>query len=288
MNEYEHEAFSSGHRFLEAPRWHDGQLWVSDFFAKTVLRFAEDGSAEVVASVEGTPSGLGFLPDGRVLVVSQQDAMILEIGEGGSLTPYADYSHIATSVANEMLVSADGHVYAGNFGFLLGAEEPRPAYLAHVAPDRSVRRVDADLMFPNGTAMTPDGTLLVAETISHRITAFDLDERRHPVNPRVWAQLDDSLHPDGIALDSEGGVWFGNALTLGDDSGFYRVVEGGEITDRIPTRGTWAVACAFGGEQLNRLYMSCNTTTLDDFLAGRSSGEIRVADVKHSGVPHSQ
>ncbi|MEU6603790.1 SMP-30/gluconolactonase/LRE family protein [Streptomyces shenzhenensis] len=277
--------FAAGHQFLEGLRWHDGTLWASDFFSKKVLTFAADGTATTVTEVAGAPSGLGFLADGSTLVVSQADATIQRIAADGKVSTFADFSSIASGPGNDMLVTADGHIYVGNFGFHLGAEDPKPTALAHIDPEGNLSRVDGDVFFPNGMAITPDGLLLVAETFRHRITAFDIGQDGSLLNQRVWAQLAESFNPDGIALDNDGGVWFGNALTMGDDSGFYRVVQGGEITDKVPVSGAQAIACAFGGDDLGTLYMSCNSTTLEEFIQGRSNAVIAAAEVGRVGVP---
>jgi sugar lactone lactonase YvrE len=277
--------FASGHKFLEGLRWHDGALWASDFFTGEVLTFGSDGDAAPVCRVPGAPSGLGFLPDGTALVVSQADATVQRIGPDGVLSTYADFSAVAGGPGNDLLVAPDGHAYAGNFGFAIGAEDPKPTALAHIDPRGTVHRVEGDVLFPNGMALTPDGQLLLAETFLHRITAYDRAPDGSLSNQRVWAQLPETFMPDGIALDSAGGVWFGNALTTGDDAGFYRVVEGGELTDKVPVTGAQAVACAFGGEDLGTLYMSCNATTLEEFLQGQSKGTIATASVGWTGAP---
>lgn len=276
--------FASGHKFLEGLRWHNGQLWASDFFGGEVLTFAADGTTTTVATVPGAPSGLGFLPDGTALVVSQADASIQSIGADGSLSVYADFSDIAGGPGNDLLVTPEGHAYVGNFGFAIGSEEPKPTVLAHVDPSGTVRAVEGDVLFPNGMAATPDGVLLVAETFRHRISAYDIGADGTLSGQRIWAQLEDSYNPDGIALDSDGGVWFGNALTLGEPSGFYRVIEGGELTDKVPTPTSQAIACAFGGDDLATLYLACNTTSMEDFLQGRSEGQIMVAEVGRTGA----
>jgi sugar lactone lactonase YvrE len=276
--------FATGHQFLEALRWHEGALWASDFFSRHVLRFSPDGSATVVAEIPGAPSGLGFLDDGSVLVVSQADATILRIANDGTLSTYADFSAVASGPGNDLLVTPTGHAYVGNFGFVLGQDQPKPTNLAHVDLQQRVRRVDPEVLFPNGMAQTPRGEVLLAETFLHRISAFDVAPDGSLTNLRVWAQLDESYHPDGVALDTNGGVWFGNALTDGDQSGFYRVLEGGEITDRVPVFGAQAIACTFGGANLSQLYMSCNATTMEDFIEGRSTAVIAVADVGQSGA----
>jgi len=123
----------------------------------------------------------------------------------------------------------------------------------------------------------------VAETFAHRISAFDIAPEGTLSGHRVWAQLDDTLRPDGVALDADGGLWFGNVQTRGEDSGFYRVVKGGELTDKVPVGDAWAVACTFGGEELDTLYMCCNTTTVEEFLDGRSTAFVAAAVVGRKG-----
>lgn len=286
MDKHDSAVLSTGHQFLEGLRWHDGHLWASDFFAKRVVRFEEDGSFETVATIEGTPSGLGFLPDGTPLVVSQADRKVLTISSGGELSEYADFSHLAGGLGNDMLVTQNGHAYVGNFGYALGEEDPKPTSLAHITPDRVVHKVESEVTFPNGTVLTADGgTLLVAETWDHRISAFDVAPDGTPSNKRVWAQLDDAYNPDGIALDTDGGVWFGNVLVSGDGGGFFRVSEGGTVTDQIVVGSSaWGVSCAFGGEGSEVLYLSCNTSTFEDFGQGRSKGVIASAAVGRAGT----
>jgi sugar lactone lactonase YvrE len=279
--------FASGHQFLEGLRWHDGTLWASDFFSKEVLTFSPDGTATTVAEIPGAPSGLGFLADGSTLVVSQADTTIVRIAPGGTVSTYADFSSIAGGPGNDMLVTTDGHAYVGNFGFTIGAEDPKPTALAHVDPHGELHSIEGDVLFPNGMAIAPDRTLLLAETFRHRITAYDVEPDGSLSNQRVWVQLDEMFHPDGIALDGDGGVWFGNALTTGDDSGFYRVVEGGEITDKVPVTGAQAIACVFGGDDLTTLFMSCNATTLEEFVQGQSKAVIATAEVGRRGSPGS-
>lgn len=281
------QTISRGHGYLEAPRWHDGRLWASDFFGKHVLTFDADGNHTTFATFEESPSGLGFLKDGSVLVVLLDPAKkkIVRIAPDGSVTEHADIAHVAAGMANDMLVSPTGHAYVGNFGFDILTEEPRPTNLAHVTPEGEVHRVDGDVTFPNGAALSADRrTLFLAETFGHRIDAFDVNDDGSLTNFRVWAQLDESMHPDGIALDTDGGVWFGNGLTDGPDSGFYRVEENGEITDVVLVPDAWSVACTFGGPDLDVLYMFCNATTLEQFGEGKSDGSVRTAQVNRRGV----
>lgn len=287
MHHHHLTVLSPGHSFLEGPRWHDGALWISDVLAREVRTLAPDGTLTTVATIPGSPSGLGFLPDGTPLVVSHDDRAVDAIRPDGSVERYADLSGVTAGPANDMYVSPEGHAYVGNFGFVLGAEDPRPTRLIHIRPDRTIGTADGDLLFPNGTVRTPDGTLLVAETFAHRISAFDIDEDGAPGKHRVWAQFDEAVQPDGMTLDSDGGVWFGNALTRGPDSGFYRAVEGGELTDVVPVADAWAVAPVFGGPDLSTLYLMCNDTTLEDFIGGRSTAYVATATVGRRGVPGS-
>jgi sugar lactone lactonase YvrE len=287
MRQHELAVLSTGHHFLEAPRWHDGKLWASDFFSQQVLTVGPDGTTTGVVKVDGAPSGLGFLPDGTPLVVSQAERVVYKILPAGGLERYADFSDIAAGLGNDMYVSPTGDAYVGNFGFALGEEDPRTTRLAHIRPGGDVEAAPGDLLFPNGAVRTPEGTLLVAETFTHRISAFDITDDGSLTNHRIWTQLDDRFHPDGVTLDSDGGLWFGNALTRTDESGFYRVTEAGEITDKISVPDAWAVALTFGGTDLDTLYLVCNATTLEEFHDGRSTGYVATAQVGRKGVPGS-
>ena len=285
MKQHQMSDLSSGHGFLEAPRWHDGRLWLSDFFRKHVIALNDDGTFDKIADVENSPSGLGFLDDGSTLIVSQHDKKVLRLSADGSLSEHADLSDIAGGITNDMLVSDTGHAYVGNFGFDLGNEDPRTTNLAHVRPDGTVTAVAADVLFPNGMGVLPDGTTLVlCETFAHKISAFDIQSDGSLTNYRTWAQLPEHLNPDGMAVDADGGVWFANALTETPESGFYRVEEGGELTDVIYASDSWGVACAFGGPAKDILYLVCNDTSLERFGNGDSNGMVRTASVGRSGI----
>ena len=254
----------SDQSFLEAPRWRDGRLWTSDFYTHRVLSCREDGSdLRVEAEVPAQPSGLGWLPDGRLLVVSQRDHRVLRREPDGTLTVHADLSAHATGVLNDMLVDAEGRAYVGNFGFdLMGGGEPATADRVRVDPDGRPTVVARDLHFPNGMALV-DGWLIVAETLGNRISAFDVDPdgglgpRRDHARfgeppavtdvPGVLAAL--AVAPDGICADAEGGVWAADAL----GNRAVRVL-GGEIVDVVDA-GTGVYACALGGEDGRTLFL---------------------------------
>ncbi|GLZ02551.1 gluconolaconase [Actinomadura sp. NBRC 104412] len=256
---------AEGFRFLEAPRWRGGRLWFSDFYTHQVMSMAEDGSEQrEEALVENQPSGLGWLPDGRLLVVSMVDRRILRREPDGTLAVHADLADHATGHVNDMVVDARGRAYVGNFGFDLMAGDPlETAALHRVDPDGRVTKVADDLWFPNGSVITPENVLLVAETFGNRITAFDIADDGSLTNRRVWAEFGPlpteravgealaqvSVAPDGCCLDAEGGLWAADAI----GERLVRVVEGGQITDEIKP-GTPVYACGLGGADGRTLF----------------------------------
>lgn len=198
----ERNVLLDGLSFPEAPRWHDGRLWLSDFYHHRVLTVDESGKTETVASVPNQPSGLGWLPDGRLLIVSMLDRKLLRL-DGAKTTEVADLSALAGGPCNDMVVDAEGRAYVGNFGFNRHAgEAERTTCIVRVDPDGKVTKAADDLLFPNGTVITPDGrTLIVGETFAKRLTAFDIAADGGLSNRRVFAQFAD-VFPDGICLDA--------------------------------------------------------------------------------------
>ncbi|MGT2429128.1 SMP-30/gluconolactonase/LRE family protein [Cupriavidus basilensis] len=176
MARRELSVLTEGHTFLEGPRWHEGRLWLSDFYTHRVMAVSLDGTVEPIAEVPQQPSGLGWLPDGRLLIVSMRDRKLLRREADGSLSVHADLSAVASGHVNDMVVDQHGRAYVGNFGFDLMAGAPmRTASLARVDPDGTVTVVADGLFFPNGSVITPDGkSLVVGETLGNRISAFDL------------------------------------------------------------------------------------------------------------------
>ena len=254
-----------GYSYLECPRWHDGRLWVSDFYTNQVVATDGRGDTQVVAEVPGQPSGLGFLPDGRALIVSMRDRRILVRGDSGELTEHADLSHAVPAVLNDMIVDERGRAYVGNFGFdLMGGAPLRYTTLTRVDPDGTVSTAAEDLGFPNGMVILPGGVLVVAETFAGRLTAFDVDEDGGLVNRRVWAQFGETpqtedvgeavqrlqVAPDGICADAEGAIWVADAL----HPRAIRVREGGEVLDEIPT-GMGVFACMLGDDDGRTLFL---------------------------------
>src|SRR5581483_10148166 len=244
-----------GLTFAEGPRWHEGALWFSDFFSKRVLRVDVAGYVDVVAEVPQRPSGLGWRPDGTLLIVSMLDRRLLRL-DGDALSVVADLSPLAGGPCNDMVVDGHGRAYVGNFGSDRHKGEPlRNTCLVRVDPDGSVVRAADDLTFPNGTVITPDGrTLIVAETFGHRLTAFDVAADGALSRRRVFAELD-GCFPDGICLDAEGAVWVADAR----NPRVIRVLDGGRIERTVSTGDRPAFACMLGGDDRQTLYV-CTCT----------------------------
>ena len=268
--------------FLEGPRWHDNSLYFSDMVGGQVYKISEDGSnCEVVVELEHKPSGLGFLPDGSLVVVSMKDRKLLKF-ENNQLSVIADLSTLANGETNDSVTDSKGRTYIGNFGFDLWNNAPAAlANLVLVTPDGSARVVADQINFPNGTIITDGGkTLVVAETWGNVLSAFDIAEDGGLSNRRVWAKLDGKT-PDGICLDEEGAIWVASF----DSGEFLRVKEGGEITDVIDVIGEdgtrkRAVACQLGGSDGKTLFCLTYGASLEELSKGKAAGAIETIKVK--------
>jgi sugar lactone lactonase YvrE len=256
----EWQTLATGLAFPEAPRWRDGRLYVSEIFGERVVAIDERGSVEVVLGLPGRrPSGLGWRPDGSMLVVSMQERELLTLTADGGLESVADLSALVDGDTNDMLVDERGNAYVGSFGYDYAAgEERRAAVLVLVDARGSARVVADDVWFPNGMAVTPDGaTLLVAETPAERITAFTVtlggSDDGSLTDRRVFAALD-GARPDGIALDAEGAVWLASPGT----GELLRVAEGGAVLAGGPAPHGMAQACALGGPDGRTLFACCS------------------------------
>jgi sugar lactone lactonase YvrE len=282
------EILLDGLGFPEGPRWHDGKLWFSDMGTRRVMTVDLDGTAETVVEVPGQPSGLGWLPDKRLLVVSMKDRRLLRLDPHG-LVEVADLRELASFHCNDMVVDQQGRAYIGNFGFDI--EDPgaalKHAVIVLVAPGGAARIVADEMVFPNGSVITPDGgTLIVAESFASRLTAFSIESDGSLTGRRVWAQFDDlgfvmsdeRICPDGICLDAEGAIWFASP----ESAEVLRVKEGGDITHRF-TVETQAFAVMLGGPDRRTLFVC--TTILSERNSGRGRIEIVHVDVQGAGLP---
>ncbi|MGY2066032.1 SMP-30/gluconolactonase/LRE family protein [Blastococcus sp. SYSU DS0619] len=258
--------------FPEAPRWHEGRLWFSDFHDRVVRRLAPDGGLSVALELDDSPSGLGWLPGGDLLVVSMVRRALLRVGEDVPRL-HADLTGSTRSRANDLLVDAAGRAYVSSFGFdLEGGAAPEPTALLRVDPDGSVHVAAEDVVFPNGMVLSPDGrTLVVAETYAARLTAFDVAADGSLSGRRVFADLP-GVAPDGICLDAEGQVWVATART----PEVLRVRDGGEVTGRVAVgSGSLSYACALGGDDGRTLFVC----TAPSWRPGPRAGRIEVATV---------
>jgi sugar lactone lactonase YvrE len=272
-----------GLAFPEGPRWRDGRLWFSDMHAHEVVAMTPDGARETVFSASGPVSGLGWLPDGRMLVVSMHDRRLLRIEADGKAVLHADLGAVATGNCNDMVVDDAGRAYVGNFGEGYPAGPVQPAKLARADPDGRVFVAADELIFPNGAMITPDRkTLIVGETFAARMTAYDIAPDGALSNRRVWAQLPERAVPDGACLDAEGAVWVASPTT----NDVIRLKEGGEVLERIAAdQGCYA--CMLGGDDRQTLFVltaaSSDPATCRAGRAGRI--EAVQVDVAGAGLP---
>lgn len=277
------EILLDGLTFPEGPRWHDGRLWFSDFYSHRVMAVDLAGNAKTIVRVPQQPSGLGWLSDGSLLVVSMLDRKLMRFA-GGVLSEYADLSGLATGPCNDMVVDGKDRAYVGNFGFdRAKGEAERTTCLIRVDPDRSVSVATVELLFPNGTIVTPDGKkLIVAETIGQALTIFDIAEDGSLENRGVFAQMPE-MFPDGICLDAEGAVWFSNPR-----KGYVaRIFDNGRIERRIDLmEGRGAFACMLGGMDGRTLFI-CTNSGSGPAMAGKTDGRIETirVDVAGAGWP---
>jgi sugar lactone lactonase YvrE len=266
--------------FPEGPRWHDGHLWFSDMHAHRVVRLLGDGVAETVVEVPNRPSGLGWLPDGRLLVVSMTDRRLLRL-DGTQLVEVADLTALAPHHCNDMVVDSKGRAYIGNFGFDLEAgDEPTGTTLVCVEPDGEAWVVVEQLLFPNGMVLTPDErTLIVAESYGQRLSAYDVRDDGSLANPRVWADLRPNV-PDGICLDAEGAVWVADPV----NRGVMRVKEGTGAVDWVSTGDRRANASVLGGEEGRTMFICPAQSTKRERAIELRAGGIEATEVE---VPYA-
>ena len=278
------EVLLDGLAFAEGPRWHDDRLWFSDMHADAVRTVDLEGRSERIVAVPEQPSGLGWLPDGRLMIVSMKDRRLLRLDPEG-LVEVADLSEHATWHCNDMLVDEVGRAYVGNFGSEIHGPHERltPAVLCRVDPDGRVAVAARELMFPNGMVLWPDGrTLVVGETFGPCLTAFDVDPATGDLsNRREWAPLSGAV-PDGICLDAEGAIWVASPVS----GEVLRLAEGGEVLDRVKVESQ-AFACMLGGDDGRTLFICTAATSEPDRCRAEASGRIEIVrvDAPHAGLP---
>lgn len=269
----------SGLTFPEAPRWRGDRLWFSDFYSHRVMTVDLNGRDDTIAEVPGRPSGLGWTPDGDLLVVSMVEKRVLRL-RAGKLEPYADLSALATGPCNDMVVDQRGRAWVGNFGYDRHAgESARTTCIAFISESGVVSRAADDVVFPNGMVITPDGkSLIVGETFANRLTRFDIAADGQLINRRVFAELD-GVAPDGICLDAEGAIWASNPT----GNRMVRVFEGGRVAEVLETGNRKSYACMLGGPNRRTLFVLTNTGS-GPGMADKRDGCIEAMEVDVPGV----
>ena len=279
--------------FGEGPRWREGRLWFSDFHDHAVKSVTAAGDLRTEFTIDDQPSGLGWMPDGTMLIVSMTKRQVLARSRDGSIRVHADLSAIADFHCNDMVVDGAGRAFVGNFGFDLDAElvargpqsvtvDHKTAKLASIAPDGTVSVAAEDLHFPNGSVITPDGgTLIVGETLGGALTAFAIGTDGTLRGRRTWASTAPRL-PDGIALDAQGAIWIANPIA----PECVRIAEGGAVLEVIET-GMPCFACMLGGEDGRSLFMLTAPTSIGPEASREAKGQLVLATVEapHGGWP---
>lgn len=280
---------TDGLHFGEGPRWHQGRLWFSDFYDHAVKSVDSAGEVRTEYTFDDQPSGLGWLPDGRLLVVSMRQLAVLR-QEGDQFVLHADLSGLARHLCNDMVVDGAGRAWVGNFGFDLDAEFDRRGpegvltdhpvtNLARVDPDGSVHLAAPDMHFPNGSVVTPDGkTLIVAETLAMRLTAFDIGDSGELLNRRLWATVG-MRAPDGICLDANGNIWVANALA----PECVLFAEGGQELQVVNTSQN-CYACMLGGADGRDLHLVTAQSSHHDIVGVERTGKIETLRVEVPGA----
>jgi sugar lactone lactonase YvrE len=283
------QTLMTGLAFGESPRWHDDRLWFSDWVAHEVVAVDPEGRSEVIVRVPfpSIPMCIDFLPDGRLLLVSPSDGLLMRREPDGSLVTHADLSGVSDRGFNEIVVDGRGNAYLNGAGFnLMAGEEYAPGIVALLTPDGSARQVADGIAFPNGMAVTPDNsTLIVADSYGKELTAFDIAADGGLSNRRVWADLGDGV-PDGICLDAENAVWYADV----PNKRCVHVREGGQVLRTIDLdRGCFA--CALGGADSRTLFMIATEWRGPAAMSdGRRTGQVLTAEAPAPGIgrPWSQ
>jgi sugar lactone lactonase YvrE len=273
--------------FFECPRWHDGRWWVSDFYRLAVFTYTADGAETHVLTVDSQPGGIGWHPDGSLVVAACRERRLLCRRPDGTVAELANLEGVVGGQLNDLVVDQQGRAWVGNFGYDVFAGGPAVgADLVRVDPDGTVATVARDLLFPNGSVVTEDGaTLVVGESFAHRLTAFTITDAGALVDRRVWADLD-GAGIDGCCLDAEGRIWVADPT-----GGRCRLVaEGGAVVDEVdPGRDLHVYACMLGGDDGRTLVMCCSPgfEREPEARRARGPGELvsTTVDVPRAGMP---
>jgi len=267
----------------ESPRWHDDRLWLANWGTGEIVAVGLTGESEVMARVPAVlPYSLDWLPDGRLLVISGPDGVLLAEGPGGALTTYADLTGHG-KMFNELVVDDRGNAYVNGGVFdPRAADQFTPGNIVLVTPDGSVRQVADDIAFGNGMVVTPDGsTLIIAESYANRLTAFSIAPDGDLHDRRTWADLGSGV-PDGICLDAEGAVWYADV----PNQRCVRVAAGGEVLQTVEVdRG--AFACMLGGPDGRTLFiLAAEWHGMDGIDPAARTGQVRTVPAPSPAAGH--
>ncbi len=291
---------ADGFHFLEGPRWHENKLWFSDMHGYKVYNLDIAGNLSTLAEIPEQPSGLGWLPDGSLIIVSMLDRKLMKLKDG-ELSIHADMSHLTPYQCNDMVVAKDGTAYVGNFGTDSVEGKIYKTCLISVTQEGETKICADGLLFPNGTVISPDGKeLIVGETFGGNLTSFKINESGELSHRTIWARVM-PLHfkiitsiirflniplkesnstpfpiPDGICLDSDDGIWVASPTT----AEVIRYKKGGKITDRIATPRP-AYACMLGGKDEKELYILTAESSNPQFCKENKTGEIYKVEVDY-------
>ena len=274
-----------GGAFFEGPRWHDDRWWVSDFYRHGVFAVDTEGGEDEVMTVVGQPSGLGWLPDGSLLVVSMKDRRLLRRSPSGEVSVHAEVGGFCGGPLNDLVVDSRGRAFVGNFGFdLMSRAEATAPGLVRVDADGSATLAAEDLLFPNGTVVTDDGrTLIVGETYGRRYVAFTIEDDGSLADRRVWAEVP-TIAPDGCTLDAEGHIWSADAR----GGRACRLAQGGAIVEEIEAPdGLQFFACMLGGVD-GRTLLLCAAPDFSERRRSQARDAVLLTtrvDVPHAGLP---
>ena len=273
------QTLMTGLVLVESPRWHDDRLWFSDWGAHEVVTVDVEGKSDVILRMPTFPFSIDWLPDGRLLIVSDRHLQRREAD--GSLVTVADLTSLCDRGWNEIVVDGRGNTYVNSIGFDMAAgEEVAPGVVALVTPDGSARQVADGVLFPNGMVVTTDNsTLILAESYGNRLTAFDIDADGGLSNRRVWADLGDGT-PDGLSLDAEGAVWYADV----PNTRCVRVREGGEVLETIDVdRGCFA--CMLGGVDGRTLFiLAADWRGAESIAGGERTGQVLTVEAPAPGA----
>ena len=271
----------SGLRFAKCPQWVQQRLFFLDVHGRCIKSIDMRGAVQTERALSFLPGGFAILATDSLLV-SDAWRRILYLLEEDSQKQVADLSNVAQFCLSDAIVTTAHGIYVGDVGFNFLdplADPVSNGIIVHIEQGGRGTIVAENLFFPNGMVVTPDErTLIVAETLGHCLTAFDIAKDGSLGNRRVWAKLPDDVNPNGICLDREGAIW-----AAGAGPGALHVREGGEIDHQVTTERP-VFAIMLGGPERRHLFL-CTSASDDPVITRRApSATIDIAEVETPGT----